>query len=327
MGKHELSHLTPAVCNSFLHELYQGRSHKELTNHEKLIEKAVIVLSEFMQTGSVVKKCKIRYLDGLIGEVMKRFLAYKQSRCLQQVTLDKIESHLSAFNFWLSAHNIFSVQDIGHRHILDFITSLEPHKKALIHDTLMDLRGFFTFLYEQRLITSNMAAFIPKDNYQMQAKLPSYYSEQEIDQLLKSVDRGTNVGKRDYAILALAAFIGLRASDIARLQFANLHWERQAIVLTQYKTGKDLVLPLLPIAGNALIDYIQYSRPLSDQPYIFLLVTSPFHPVRSQTIAGMINRRFSGAGFTSANRRHGGHALRHSLVVAMRFDTALLRSC
>jgi site-specific recombinase XerD len=314
MEKQGLSHISPSVCNSFLSTLYKGRTHSELTDQEKLIEKSVLVLLEFMQTGTIVKKCKVRYLDGPLGAVMQRFLVYKQSRCLKKVTLDKIESHLSAFNFYLSAHSIFSVQDIAHPHIIDFIKSLAPHKKSLIHDTLMDLRGLFTFLFDQGMITKNIAAFVPKDNYQQQAKLPSYYSEEEIGQLLKSIDRGNLVGKRDYAILVLAAYLGLRASDIARLQFGNLHWERQTIVLRQYKTGQDLTLPLPAAVGNALIDYIQYGRPLSDQPFVFLLVTSPFPPIRPQTIAGMINRRFLNAGFKSTHRRHGGHALRHSLV-------------
>lgn len=314
MEKNGLKFISPAVCKSFLNQLYNGRLHRELSDIEKLIEKSVSVLCEFIETGTVVRKCKVRYLDGPVGSAMKDFLAYKQSRRLKKITIDKIEGHLSAFNFWLSVNNTFSIQDIGHRHIIDFIKSLESHKKSLIHDTLMDLRGFFTFLYDGGIITTNIANFIPKDNYQKQAKLPSYYAEEEIGRLLNSIDRGNIVGKRDYAILLLAAYLGLRASDIARLKFENLRWDLQTIVLKQYKTGKDIILPLLPIVGNALIDYIQYSRPVSDQQYIFLLVTSPFLPIRPQTIAGMINRRFSNAGFKSPNRRYGGHALRHSLV-------------
>lgn len=131
---------------------------------------------------------------------------------------------------------------------------------------------------------------------------------------MRSVDRGNIVGKRDYAILVLATYLGLRASDIARLQFENLHWDQNTIILRQYKTGKNIKLPLLPVVGNALLDYIQYGRPKSDEQFVFLLVISPFLPVRPQTIAGIINRRFSYAGFKSINRRHGGHALRHSLV-------------
>jgi len=314
MEKHGLKFINPAMCKDFLIELYNGRTHEELTEKEKYIEKSVSVLSEYMATGSVQRRCKIRYLDGSIGHLMKDFLAHKRSHRLREITLDKIESHMSNFNFWLSTNGICSINDIKHHHIITFIKSLDPHKKALIHDTLMDLRGFFKFLYEKGIIPANLSTFIPKDNYQKHNKLPAYYTETEIEKLLKSIDRGNTVGKRDYAILVLATYLGLRASDIARLRFDNLHWDQNTIILKQYKTGKNITLPLLPVVGNALLDYIQYGRPKSDEQYIFLLVISPFLPIRAQTIAGMINRRFSYAGFKSTNRRYGGHALRHSLV-------------
>ncbi len=314
MRKRKLKFINPSVCNDFMIEFYKGRTHGELTDEEKLIEKSVSVLSEYMENGSKIRKCKVRYLGGSIGLMMKDFLAYKQSRRLRKITIDKIESHMSNFNFWLSANGIYSINNIRQHHIITFIKNLDPNKKALLHDTLMDLRGFFKFLYEKGIIFTNISTFIPKDNYQKQAKLPAYYTEEEIEKLLKSVDRGNIVGKRDYAILVLAAYLGLRASDIARLRFENLYWDQNTIILRQYKTGKNLSLPLLPVVGNALLDYIQYGRPKSETQYIFLLVISPFLPIRQQTIAGMINRRFSYAGFKSTNRRHGGHALRHSLV-------------
>ena len=238
MEKSRLKFINPALCKEFLLEFYKGRTHEELNEKEKLIEKAVFVLSEFMETDSVQRKYKVRYLDGSIGLMMKDFLAYKRSHRLREVTLDKIESHMSNFNFWLSTNGILSINDIT------FIKSLDPHKKSLIHDTLMDLRGFFKFLYEKGIISTNISTFIPKDNYQKQAKLPAYYTEEEIEKLLKSVDRGNIVGKRDYAILVLAAYLGLRASDIARLRFENLHWDENTINLRQYKTDKNISLPL-----------------------------------------------------------------------------------
>ena len=314
MEKRRLEFISTTVCKDFLLEFYKGRTHEELTENEKLIEKSVSVLSEFIESGSVQRRCKVRYLDGSIGLLMKVFLTFKRSRRLREVTLDKIESHMSNFNFWLSTNSIFNINDIKHHHLITFIKSLDSHKKSLIHDTLMDLRGFFKFLYDKGIISTNISTFIPKDNYQKQAKLPAYYTEEEIEKLLKSVDRGNIVGKRDYAILVLAAYLGLRVSDIARLRFENLHWDQNTINLRQYKTGKNITLPLLSVVGNALLDYIQYGRPKSDEQYIFLLVISPFLPVRPQTIAGMINRRFSYAGFKSTDRRHGGHALRYSLV-------------
>ena len=78
--KHGLEYISPAVCKDFLFEFYKGRTHEELTEKEKLIEKSVSVLSQFMQTGSVQQKCKVRYLDGSIGLLMQDFLTYKRSR-------------------------------------------------------------------------------------------------------------------------------------------------------------------------------------------------------------------------------------------------------
>jgi site-specific recombinase XerD len=314
MESQKIDLISPSVCKSFLTSFYNGRKHSDLSVNEKLIEKSASVLSEFMQSGEIIKKIKIRYLDGPIGFHMKTFLIFRQSGRLSKLTIDKIESHLSNFNFWLSANNIVDIGDIRQMHIISFIQSLDPIKKACIHDTLMNLRGFFRFLYDNEIITTNIATFIPQDNYRNQSRLPSYYTEAEINQLLKSIDRGTNVGKRDYAILILAAQLGLRVSDIARLKFENLQWDNSTITLNQYKTGKYLKLPLLPAAGNAILDYIQYGRPKSDDSHVFLLVISPYQPIKASTIAGFMGRRFINANLNTKDKRHGGHALRHSLV-------------
>jgi len=314
MELQKIDFISPEVCKNFLINYYNGRSRSDLSENEKNIEKAVSVLSEFLETGSIQKKYKITHLDGLIGALMKDFLAFKESFRLSKLTIDKIESHMSKFNFWLSANGVLTIHEIKQIHIINFIKSLDPNKKALIHDTLMDLRGFFKYLYEKEIILMDMASSIPKDNYGSQSKLPSYYSEEEIDKLLNAIDRGTAVGKRDYAILLIAARLGLRVSDIARLRFENLHWENNTIVLRQYKTGKDLTLPLLPAIGNSILDYIQYGRPQSNEKNVFLLAISPFRPTTSQSISNMVNRRFINSNLNIGNRRHGAQTLRHSLV-------------
>lgn len=314
MESQKIDFISSEVCKNFLIKLYNSRSHSDLSENEKYIGKAVSVLSEFIETGAIQKKNKTIHLDGSIGALMKDFLAIKESYRRSKLTIDKIESHMSRFNFWLSANGVSTIREIKQIHIISFIKSLNPNKKALIHDTLMDLRGFFKFLYEKEIILVNMASFIPKDNYVSQSRLPSYYSEEELDKLLNTIDRGTAVGKRDYAILLIAARLGLRVSDIARLKFENLHWNNSTIVLRQYKNGKDLTLPLLPAIGNAILDYIQYGRPHSNEKNVFLLAISPFLPISSRSISTMVHRRFIDSGLNIGNRRHGAHALRHSLV-------------
>jgi site-specific recombinase XerD len=310
----KIDFISTEVCNDFIVKFYNGRNRSDLSVNEKNIEKAVAVLSEFIATGTIKRKYKTIHLDGSIGMLVKDFLSLKKSLRRSNLTIEKIETHLSNFNFWLLSHGVSTVLDIKPTHIISFIKSMDSTKRALVYSSLLHLRSFFNYLYERDLIPVNLTSFVPRDNYIRQSQLPSYYTEGEIDQLLKSVDRGTAVGKRDYAILLLASHLGLRVSDIARLKFDNLHWETSTIVFIQYKTGKDQVLPLLPVIGNAILDYIQYARPQSNEKNIFILAISPFIPMTSNSISTMVHRRFMDSNMDIRKRRHGAHALRHSLV-------------
>lgn len=49
------------------------------------------------------------------------------------------------------------------------------------------------------------------------------------------MDRSSPKGKRDIAMILLAARLGLRASDICGLKFEDIHWETNTICLIQKK--------------------------------------------------------------------------------------------
>jgi len=63
--------------------------------------------------------------------------------------------------------------------------------------------------------------------------------------MVNSIDRGNPRGKRDYALILLAARLGLRASDIANLTFSSFKWDKNIIEVAQQKTGEPVTLPLL----------------------------------------------------------------------------------
>src|SRR5665811_1704305 len=93
--------LDPMVCQDYLIRFYNGRSHRDLTENEKLIVKAVSVLNEFVETGQIIPKRKILHLDGEIGTAMKDFLESKAVLKVKKNTLDKNASHYSTFNLSL----------------------------------------------------------------------------------------------------------------------------------------------------------------------------------------------------------------------------------
>jgi integrase len=187
------------------------------------------------------------------------------------------------------------------------------------------IRTFIKHLFDQKIISENYHDKIPRYKRVDQPKLPSTYTKKEINQLLKSVERFSATGKRDYAVILMAARLGLRASDIACLKFENLLWDTSTIKLNQVKTGKELILPLLPDVGNAIIDYVKYGRPESGEPYIFLTHRPLYSRFgSSNVVTHIVQRGFLKAGLVTKQRRFGAHALRHTLGFRMLEESTVL---
>jgi len=81
---------------------------------------------------------------------------------------------------------------------------------------------------------------------------------------------------RNTAAIMLGLKMGLRGSDIANLQFANIDWTRSVIHLIQKKTRSEIILPIPVVAGNALYRYISSGRPNSESPYVFIRHKAPY---------------------------------------------------
>ena len=233
---------------------------------------------------------------------------------LKKHTTDLHQLYLSRFLGYLHKNGITSIKTINQLHILNYLKGMDSRFSTLTHQTIITLRGFFRYLYEQQLLDIDFSSLIPKDNFIKQPKLPSVYSPKEIETMIGSIDRANATGKRNYAIVLLAARLGLRASDIANLKFEHLHWEQCTIVFNQYKTGKKTELPLLAEVGDAIIDYLRYGRPKSNEAFVFLLSRSPYTPVHGGAITGIVHSCLVKAGINIENRKHGSHTLRHSLA-------------
>jgi len=115
-------------------------------------------------------------------------------------------------------------------------------------------------------------------------------------------------------MILLASRLGLRASDIAHLTFDNIDWENSTITLSQFKTRKKIEIPLLVDVGEAIIDYLKYGRKRSESPKIFLYTRAPFTAMTNAAVAGALGRIVDASGVNTTGRKHGAHAMRHSLA-------------
>lgn len=321
MASKGIKHYDSEVEKLILLEKFKNRTIKELSVNEKHFFNSIKMLTDFQKKGCInvpSQPVKERILfNGPIGSLITDFLNKKIEKRLSKCSFHSYHRNLSEFLNYCNQKCVTAINEIDLSLILHFINEVS-HKKennsTLMRSLLTSLRGFMKFLFEEKHLTIDYSQKIPRYKLIRQPKLPSTYTKEEIEQLITSVDRSTPMGKRNYVIILLAARLGLRASDICNLKFENLLWDTSTIRIEQFKTGKELELPMLPDIGNAIIDYLKYGRIQSDEPYVLLTARPPCKGfTTSNIVTHVVQRAFRKAEIDTNRKRFGPHSLRHSL--------------
>jgi site-specific recombinase XerD len=317
MKKNDFHKYDADVGHRFIHQITGERSYNELNMKEKDIIQCINSLTEFQQTGTIKLRKRKRCSDfkGALGATMEAYISYRKSIFIGQRTIEQDESFLYRFFIFLRDNNISSVEKIDKSLINSFVNQLGFYSTCSRHNYGSTVRLYLKYLCDRGILNEDLSRHLPKIHYAGQSKLPSLYTKDEIERLLKAVDRSSPKGKRDYVMILLAVKLGLRASDVSQMQFENIHWEQNKIVIIQQKTGRELELPLLQEIGEAIIDYLKYGRPVSELPQIFLYASPPYDCVGNVTFNSIVTTYMRIAGIKNTETRKGGpHALRHSLA-------------
>lgn len=316
MEENNYKYYSSEVCESYIKFILGSETCRSLKRSAQNKMRCANALLEYQMTGSISYRSvrKRHDFSGEPGSHIQRYFEYRRSQNISEKTIQSDQIYLKRFNDYLATHNISRIAEIQESNILGFIDTLSFYNHGTRHCTLSTLRVFIKYLHANNHILTDLSYVIPKDNYKKGTKLPSTYSTEEVERLLAAIDRGSPKGKRDYAMVLLAARLGLRASDICSLKFANILWDQDIIMLTQRKTGKQIELPLLEENGHAIIDYLKYARPKSKLPFVFVRLIPQFQKLEPPTLHSIISFYLRRAGIDYRERRHGPHALRHSLA-------------
>lgn len=142
------------------------------------------------------------------------------------------------------------------------------------------------------------------------------YSLDEINSVFSVIDRSSEIGARDYAIILLALGTGLRGCDIARLRKDEIDWHGCSVFVMQKKTGNPLHLPLGGETMNAIADYILKFRPESMEPYVFLTTDCPPRVLSRCTLYKRLKKYKTLAG-VAPRERQGFHSLRRTFATGL----------
>lgn len=274
---------------------------------------AVFLLDNFLKGLPYCPKCQEgdRYtFPGTLGIEAKNFISLRRNEYrFNDSTIQTYQSSLDSFTTAMKMHGA-TLETLDKKDIGYFLASLQ-------NQTLykcVPVRMFLRYLFESGFIKEDISQELEGLKCHRGEKLPSFYTKDEVIKTERAIERTSMKGKRDYAMILLASRLGLRASDITKLQFASLDWDNNVITLIQYKTKREITLPLLSDVGDAIIDYIKNGRPHSDSKNLFLSLLQPYRPLHVSTLCSIVADYIYAAGVSPKGRHHGTHSLRHSLA-------------
>ncbi len=177
------------------------------------------------------------------------------------------------------------------------------------------LRSFLRYARYRGDIASDLAAAVPCVAAWSMTSIPRGIPADAVRQLLASIDRRTPGGRRDYAILLLLARLGLRASEVVRLQLDDIDWAAGQVSV-RGKGGQRTALPLSAEVGAAIAAYLRHGRPPSTSRRVFLRVKAPIRGfLGPQAIASLVGHTLTRAGIKTPSK--GAHQFRHALATQM----------
>ena len=193
-----------------------------------------------------------------------------------------------------------------------FMVEMAPRRPAGIGNVVWSLKRFFAFLNAAGLSDVRVDGLLARAAPRRVRALPCFTRE-ETRRLLEGIETGTPCGKRDYAMVVLAVSTGLRCCDIVALRLDEIDWRRDEIRLVQAKTSKPLVLPLPPLAGNAVAEWILHGRPDCGAPEVFVRLKAAAVKLGNSAGSTLMRRRLTRAGIDHVARDGKSfHALRRT---------------
>ena len=234
----------------------------------------------------------------------------RQHKGLARNSLMEIELFVRRFDGFLYSGKVKHWDEMQMRHIDLFIRKQADKNIRRIRRIQSVLRGLFRYLFSLNLVNRDWALALHAPRQYHLAHVPRTIPADQVIRLLHSIDRNRRGGKRDFAMILMAASLGVRANELANLCLEDLDWKEGAVRFKQSKNGKLLWLPLSGPLIGALASYLQNERPKNSvQRNVFLRLHAPWEPLTPIGISRAIRKRMRAARIAGS-----GHQLRHSFA-------------
>ena len=226
-----------------------------------------------------------------------------------------VETYSKALRQFYNYTEANEIKQPTRQDIINFREYLEQnHKASTVNTYIIAIRQFFKWT-EQNGIYSNIADHVKGKKISREPK-KDYLTPVQIKTILKSIDRTTINGKRDYALITLMVTCGLRDIEVNRANIEDIRTQGVNTVLFLQGKGRDdkneyVIIP--EQVEIALRDYLKERNATDTQP-LFTSISNHANNERltTRSISRIVKNTFVSCGYDS--NRLTAHSLRHTAV-------------
>lgn len=209
--------------------------------------------------------------------------------------------------------NAVDIRAITPEHVRRFFAEQAAlhSKPAGAGSVVSSLRGYFRYRASLGDVVHGLIGALAYPANWALSSLPKKLTEEEVAQLVGSLNNPCRSMRRACAIVRCALDLGLRSIEVAQLSLDDIDWHAGTITLRHTKGRRVDILPLPVATGEAIAKYLELERPKTTNRAIFVRNVAPRDvPIGADLIRITIRQAYARAGLPYTR----SHLLRHTMA-------------
>lgn len=259
----------------------------------------------------IERKSELTIAKTVDYSTFNRFIEYLDA---SPKTIETYTKAVRQFFNYLALHGIVQPK---REDILAFRDDLKLSglKPTTVQNYITATRIFFKWTAQEGLYP-NIAEHVKGAKLDKNHK-KDYLTSRQAKEVLESIDRSTEAGKRDYAILSLMVTGGLRTVEVSRANIEDLRTVGENTVLFVQGKGREEKTEYIKISApveRAIRQYLKARDNVEEGQPLFSSTSnnSKGKRITTRTISGIVKEALKNAGYDST--RLTAHSLRHTAI-------------
>lgn len=219
----------------------------------------------------------------------------------------------------LQKHEVDNLEDATENNVLSFFYIDNQYEQQIrsysYKEKLVVVFKTCMVIEKYRVGCRHILNMIPSFGYVR--KNVKYLNMSEATVIRNSID-SEQLSARERAIMMLLFYTGLRSCDVASIRICDINWKSETLSIIQQKTAEPLEIPILPVVGNAIFEYLCNEKPVSFSDYLFHEEGFAEEHISAKAVRNVANKVYRLAGIRqNKGERKGTHLFRHHAATKM----------